>query len=148
MNLIIFTDGGARNNPGPAAAGIVIMDEKKNILKKSFKYLGERTNNQAEYEAVIEALIIAKEFKADNLTFYLDSQLVVEQLNKRYKVKDKDLAPLFVKVWNLCLNFKNVSFSHIPREENIEADKLVNECLDSENRLSPRHTDLAQTNHR
>jgi len=130
MKLIINTDGGSRQNPGPAAIGLVIRNEQGKILKKVSKYLGKKTNNQAEYSAVIEALLIAKNLKAHEINFYLDSQLVVEQLNKRFKVKDKELASLFVKAWNLSLNFKKVNYYFIPREKNKEADKLVNQCLD------------------
>jgi ribonuclease HI len=130
MILNIYTDGGARNNPGPAACGIVFKNEQGKILKKFYKYCGKLTNNQAEYNAVIYALEEAVNFNADELKFFLDSKLVVEQLNRNYKVKHNDLAPLFVKVWNLTLKFKKVSFTYIPREDNKEADKLVNECLD------------------
>lgn len=129
MLLNIYTDGGARSNPGPAAAGIVIKDEKNQVIKKFYKYLGEKTNNQAEYLAVIEALKIAKKLKAIHLNFFLDSQLIVEQINRHFKIKNKDLAPLFIQVWNLTLNFKKIIFNYIPREKNKEADKLVNSCL-------------------
>ena len=130
MNLKIYTDGGSRNNPGPAAIGIVIKDDKGTVLEKISKYLGVKTNNQAEYWGVIEALKNAKKFQPQVINFYLDSQLVVEQLNKKFKVKDKELAPLFVQVWNLTLNFKKVKFNYLPREQNKEADFLVNQCLD------------------
>jgi ribonuclease HI len=130
MNLKIYTDGGSRNNPGPAAVGIVIKDEQDKVLKKFSKYLGKKTNNQAEYLGVIEALKTAKKLKADVINLYLDSQLVVEQLNRKFKIKNEKLAPLFILVWNLSLGFKEVKYNFIPREENKEADFLVNECLD------------------
>jgi len=129
MKLKIYTDGGARNNPGPAAIGVVIKNEKNQILKKISKYLGVTTNNQAEYYAVIGALKVALGFKAEVINIYLDSQLVVEQLNRKFRIKDKDLAPLFVQVWNLTLKFKKITFNYIPREQNKEADLLVNQCL-------------------
>jgi ribonuclease HI len=128
--LIIYTDGGARGNPGPAGIGAVIYDEKKNRLAEIAEYIGETTNNQAEYRAVIAALAKAKEFDAAELEFFLDSELVVRQLNREYKVKNKELAPLFVKVYNLTLGFKKVVFKHVPRELNKEADKLVNRAID------------------
>lgn len=130
MKLIIYTDGGARNNPGPAAGGIIFRDERGIVIKKFSKFFGEKTNNQAEYLAVIEALEKASETKADELQFYLDSKLVTEQINKNYKIKNKELQRLFIKVLNLTLKFKRVIFHFIPREKNKEADKLVNECLD------------------
>ncbi len=116
----IFTDGGARGNPGPAGIGVVVDG------KKFSRFVGERTNNQAEYEAVIFALQQAKKMGAEEADCFLDSELVVNQLNRKFKVKDKDLAPLFVKVWNLTFNFKKVNFFYISREKNKEADKLVN----------------------
>lgn len=128
--LIIFCDGGARGNPGPAGIGAVIYDKDKNILAEISEYIGEATNNQAEYRAVIAAIDKAREIRADELLFYLDSELVVRQLNGEYRVKNKELAPLFVKIYNASLDFKKVSYNHIPREMNKEADKLVNMALD------------------
>lgn len=128
--LIIYTDGGARGNPGPAGIGAVAYDEKKKVIFKLKEFIGRATNNQAEYKAVIAALAKAKEAGAPELEFYLDSELVVKQLNREYRVRDKDLAPLFVKVYNAVLGFKKVTFKHIRREQNKEADKLVNEALD------------------
>lgn len=128
--LVIYTDGGARNNPGPAGIGAVIRDENGKVIKSISKYIGEATNNQAEYMAVIEALKKAKELAAAELEFYLDSELVVKQLNRAYKVKDPDLAPLFLQIHNLSLSFKKIIFKHIPREKNEEADRLVNLAID------------------
>jgi len=123
--LTIFTDGGARGNPGPSGIGVHIKEGG------DFKeYIGEATNNQAEYKAVILALKKAKELGGEELDFYLDSQLVVEQINQNYKIKDKELGKLFVQVWNLQQSFKKVTFTHVPREQNKEADKLVNEAID------------------
>lgn len=126
--LQIHTDGGARGNPGPAGIGVVIWDGN-NLVGRHNAYIGEATNNQAEYKAVILALQEARKLGAEELEFFLDSELVVKQLNREYKVKDKDLAPLFVQVWNLSLGFKKVTFEHVPREKNKEADKLVNEAI-------------------
>lgn len=130
MKLKIYTDGGSRGNPGQAAVGIVIKDENEKVQKIFSKYLGTKTNNQAEYQGIIEALKEAKKLKAKDLDIYTDSQLVVEQLNRNFKIKNKALAPLFVQVWNLSLDFKNIKYNYIPREENKEADSLVNKCLD------------------
>lgn len=129
--LIIYTDGGARGNPGPAASGAVIYGADKELLLQASKYIGETTNNQAEYQAVILALEKAKELEGDELEFYLDSELVVRQINREYKVKNAELAPLFLKIHNLSLSFKKVAFKHIPRELNKEADKLVNQAIDN-----------------
>lgn len=134
--LIIYTDGGARNNPGPAGVGAVIMDENRGVAAQISEYIGEATNNQAEYKAVIAAMRKAKELKASELEFYLDSELIVKQLNREYRVKDKDLAPLFLQVHNLSLGFKKITFCHIPREENEEADRLVNLAIDNRMRTN------------
>ncbi|MCX6797813.1 MAG: ribonuclease HI family protein [Candidatus Falkowbacteria bacterium] len=130
MKLTIYTDGGARGNPGPAGLGVVIYNEKKILIGEISEYLGVATNNQAEYKALIAALKKAKTLGATDLQFYLDSELVVKQLNREYKVKNKDLAPLFLEVYNLSLSFKNIKFSHIRRELNHEADQLANEAMD------------------
>jgi ribonuclease HI len=128
--LIIFTDGGARGNPGPAGIGAVIYNDKKEKLAEISKYLGETTNNQAEYQALISALKKAKEMGGRELDVFLDSELVVKQLNREYKVKNKDLAPLFLEVYNLSLNFSKIKFTHVYREKNKEADRLANEAMD------------------
>ncbi|MEA3398454.1 MAG: ribonuclease HI family protein [Patescibacteria group bacterium] len=128
--LIIFTDGGARGNPGPAGIGAVIYDNEKNILAEISEYIGTATNNQAEYKAALAGIKKAKKIGAEELEFYLDSELVVKQLNHEYKVKNKELAPLFVKIYNEILCFKKVIFKHIPREQNKAADKLANLAMD------------------
>lgn len=128
--FIIFTDGGARGNPGPAGIGAAIFDENKQLVAEISEYLGETTNNQAEYRAVVAALKKAAELGAEELSFFLDSELVVKQLNREYKVKNKDLAPLFLMIHNLVLGFRKVTFTHIPREENRHADKLANVAMD------------------
>jgi len=132
QKLIIFTDGGARGNPGPAAIGAVIYDEQHQTVAEISEYIGETTNNQAEYRAVVAAIGKARELGASELDFFLDSQLVVEQLNGNYKVKNKDLAPLFVQIYNASLGFKKVKYTHIPRAQNQAADKLVNLALDNQ----------------
>ena len=128
--LTIFTDGGARGNPGPAGIGAVLYNDKKEKVAEVSKFLGVKTNNQAEYTALIEALKKARELQAQELEIFLDSELVVKQLNGLYKVKNKDLAPLFLEVYNLSLNFSKITFIHVYRENNKEADRLANEAMD------------------
>ena len=137
--LKIYTDGGARGNPGPAAFGVVIYDEGGKEVGQYSKYLGETTNNQAEYQAIHFALEKAKEMDAgafrpgsgpSEVEIYSDSELIVNQLNQDYKIKNEDLGKWFLKIWNLRQEIGKVSFLHIPREKNKEADGLVNEELD------------------
>jgi len=141
MKITIYTDGGTRGNTGPAAIGVVIKKEGQ-TLKKYFQFIGEATNNQAEYEAVIFALkkvkllFGRKKAKTMALEVYTDSELMARQLNHQYKIKEEDLQPLFLKVWNLILNFGQVSFKHITRQQNKEADRLVNQALDKEEKTS------------
>ncbi len=130
QKIIIYSDGGARGNPGPAGIGAVLYDENKNIIAEISEYIGKTTNNQAEYRAILKAMEKAKDLGAKELDCYLDSELVVKQLNREYKVKNKDLAPLFVKIYNLSQSFDKVKFTHIRREFNKEADKLVNIAID------------------
>ena len=131
--LIIFTDGGSRNNHGPAAIGVVIGN------KEYAEYIGETTNNVAEYQAVIFALKKAKhllgknQLKKTKVVINLDSELVANQLNGKYKILEPDLQPLFIEVWNLKFDFPDLKFQYIPREKNKRADRLVNEILDKEN---------------
>ncbi len=130
MEFILYTDGGARNNPGPAGAGFVIQDEKGKTIAMGKKYLGERTNNEAEYEALILGLKKALELGIKEIQVLMDSELVVCQMNRDYKVKDLELSKLFLKVWNLASQFKKISYQHIPREKNVLADELVNKIID------------------
>lgn len=138
MKLIIHADGGARGNPGPSAYGIVITDEPGKQIAKLGKVLGIRTNNQAEYSGVIAALefihnILFKKIKISELDFYLDSDLIVNQLSGRYKIKSPELALLAIKAKNLEKEISiPVIYKHIPREQNKLADKIVNQVLDSQ----------------
>ncbi len=134
--IIIYTDGGSRGNPGVSGVGIVIFNEKGHLIKKNSKNIGTRTNNEAEYEAVVFGLqkvrqIFGKE-KAKHLEIEIrmDSELVARQLGGKYKIKEEKLMPLFIKVWNLKMDFEKVSFEEIPREKNKEADALANEAMD------------------
>src|SRR3989344_3429972 len=107
----LHTDGGARGNPGPAGIGAVLDYEEKQYLLK--EYIGQATNNQAEYQAVILGLEKAKELGAEEVDVFLDSELVQQQLSGYYKVKNQDLGGLFIKVWNLQQNFKKVKYVFI-----------------------------------
>lgn len=137
MKITIYTDGGARGNPGPAAIGVVVVKDGQTI-KKYGEFIDEATNNQAEYQAVIFALkkikllFGKKPAKGMEVELYSDSELVVNQLSHKYKIKEEDLHPLFLKVWNLTLDFKQVIFKHIVRAKNREADRLVNQALDNQ----------------
>lgn len=128
---IIYTDGGSRGNPGPGALGVVFIDQNGKILKEYSHYLGETTNNQAEYEAIIFALQKAKQLKIKELEIRTDSELIGRQLLGEYKIKDSNLQPLFIKAWNLRLDYDKVNLKIIPREQNKAADKLVNIELDN-----------------
>ncbi|MFH0856582.1 MAG: ribonuclease HI family protein [bacterium] len=126
----LYSDGGARGNPGPAGIGAVLKDEENKTVEKVSEYIGDATNNQAEYRALIAGLEKAKEIGAEEVDCFLDSELVVKQMRREYRVKDKNLALLFTKVLNLGMGFKKISYTHILRQYNQEADKLVNEAID------------------
>ena len=130
--IIMYTDGGSRNNPGPAAVGVWI----ETLGKKYGEYIGTKTNNEAEYMALIFGLkklkqLLSKGAKQAEIECYLDSELVVKQLNHEYKMKEKHIQDFFIEIWNLMLDFKNVKFIHVRREKNKIADAMVNEALDA-----------------
>lgn len=129
--LTIYTDGGARGNPGPAATGIVIKNEKNETVASYGEYLGEQTNNYAEYKAIISGMKKAHSLGAIEVDCIADSKLIVEQLNGRWKVKEPTLQKLFVEAWNLMQKFKKVKISHTLRAGNKEADAEVNKILDN-----------------
>lgn len=132
--IIIYTDGGARGNPGPAGAGIVIYDDERKIAEVK-KYLGDRqTNNWAEYEALALGLQELKRrgLAGKKIEVRMDSELIVKQMNNEYQVKEETLWPQYMKVHNLLVaHFPEARFVHVPREKNKEADTLVNEAIDS-----------------
>ncbi|MFZ2190279.1 MAG: reverse transcriptase-like protein [Candidatus Magasanikiibacteriota bacterium] len=132
MKLTIFTDGGSRNNPGPAATGIVIKDETGKTISNYGEYLGEQTNNYAEYSALISGLKKAKHLGATEVECFADSKLIVEQLSGHWKVKEPTLQKLFIQAYNTASQFKKVSYKYIPREKNKEADAEVNKILDAQ----------------
>lgn len=135
QKLVTFTDGGARGNPGPSGIGAVLWIEdqlgNRTHLEDIQEYIGEHTNNFAEYTALIIALARAVELGYENVQCFLDSELVVKQLNGQYKIKEETLKPLAARVFSLTNKFKSVSFNHVPREKNSAADKLVNNAIDS-----------------
>ncbi len=132
--IIIYTDGGSRGNPGPSAIGVIIGD------KEYSEQIGVKTNNEAEYEAVIfalkkaKALLGKKAIKEVEVELKSDSEFLIRQLNGEYKILDEKIQFLFLKVWNLKIDFGKVKFIAIPREKNQQADRLVNEALDSSSR--------------
>lgn len=132
MKLITYTDGGARGNPGPAATGVIIKDAAGKTVAGYGEYLGRQTNNYAEYSALISALKKAKDLGATEVECMLDSELVMMQMNRKYKVKEPTLQKLFIQAFNLASVFKKVSFKHIMRERNKEADWWVNKILDNQ----------------
>jgi len=127
--ISIYTDGASRGNPGPASLGVLIKDKKGKVLGAWKKLIGIATNNQAEYQALIFGLEKVKKMKAEEVNCYSDSKLVVEQINRKFKVKDKKLAILFIKAWNLSQSFKKINFYYLPREDNKEADYLANQAF-------------------
>lgn len=129
--LIVHTDGGSRGNPGPAAAGFVIDDSKGNRLAGKAFFLGETTNNVAEYTALIKSLEAAGQMGAETLTVFCDSELVVKQFKGQYKVKSEQIRPLYEQVQTLTAQFSNCRVQHVRREKNKEADRLVNLALDA-----------------
>ena len=136
--LIVYTDGGSRGNPGPAAIGVVLKNSEEKNIKSYSETIGKTTNNEAEYKAVIlalkkiKALFGKKKIKNMEIEIRLDSELVAKQLKGEYKTEEESLHPLFMKIWNLKTDFGKLNFKNVPREQNREADGLVNEALDKE----------------
>lgn len=131
MALEIFTDGGARGNPGPAAAGVVIRDDQGRSILEAGYFLGKATNNVAEYTAMLLALEAAQKFGADEVSLFADSELMVKQLTGEYKVRDAKLAELFAQAQRLLIRFESWQIKHIRREQNSRADALANKALDA-----------------
>lgn len=137
--IVIYTDGGARGNPGPAATGVIMQDANGNTIKSYGETIGEATNNEAEYQAVIFALKKIKllfgreKIKQMAIEIRMDSELAVEQLSNRYKIKGENLQKRFMEIRNLIIDIGGkISFTHVPREQNHLADRLVNEALDKQ----------------
>lgn len=129
--LILWTDGGARGNPGPAGIGVVLTDAQGELVAEIAEYIGEATNNQAEYRALIAGLTRAQELAATVVDIRMDSELVVRQLQGEYKVKNENMKPLYAQATALLKTFARYTIQHVRREQNTEADKLVNQALDA-----------------
>lgn len=131
--IVIYTDGGSRGNPGPAAIGVWI----ETLDKKYGKTIGEATNNDAEYQALIfalkkcKALLGKQKAKKAKLECKLDSELIVKQLNHEYKINKENTQQYFIEVWNLMIDFGDIKFTHVRREKNKVADAMVNAALDN-----------------
>ncbi len=129
--VIVFTDAAARGNPGPAGIGIVIQDEYDKVLHEHYEFIGEQTNNAAEYMAFIKGLELARDLKADSIQVQTDSELLANQMNGVYKVKHKALIDLYINAKKLLNNFTKVEINHIERGKNKDADRLANLAIDS-----------------
>ncbi|MFA5839848.1 MAG: ribonuclease HI family protein [Candidatus Margulisiibacteriota bacterium] len=129
----IFTDGAARGNPGSAGIGIVIRNNER-VLLEVFDYIGTATNNVAEYSALLRGLEEALDMEIDHVEVFADSELVVKQVKGEYRVKNEGLLPLYQQLMPLIKKFKHFSISHIPREQNVDADKLANKGIDENTR--------------
>lgn len=131
-SLRIYSDGASRGNPGPSATAFMIIDEDGRILKRYSKYVGVGTNNQAEYEALIAALEFASGITNQEIVCYMDSELVVKQLNGKYRVRNALLRPRWLKVQELKPRFQRISFFHVSREDAYiqRVDRLANQVLD------------------
>ena len=133
-NITVHSDGGARGNPGPAAIGVVIAEVDGEVLQEISEYIGEATNNIAEYTAVqkgLDALTVLLSDTSVEIEWNLDSELVEKQLAGEYKVKNPGLRPIFEDIQNKRVKFPKLTFKHVRREFNKEADRLVNEALDA-----------------
>lgn len=128
--LIVNTDGGARGNPGPSAIGVVISTPDGTVVESFGRYIGETTNNQAEYQGVLAGVEAVAKYQPTTVKFVADSELVVKQLNGIYKLKNADLRPLFEQIKAVTAG-KDVSFNHVRREFNQLADAEVNKTLDA-----------------
>jgi ribonuclease HI len=127
--LVLHVDGASRGNPGPAGIGVVIADDKGKTVKTVYRYLGESTNNIAEYNALICGLEEALALAAGDIVVNIDSELVARQMNGEYRVKDEGIKPLFEKALGMLKNFKSFEIRHVDRSRNKEADKLANKAI-------------------
>lgn len=135
--VIIYTDGGSRGNPGPAAIGGQLQDDNGKVLREFSQAIGNSTNNIAEYMAAMEGLKMVKEMfgkktKEMEVELRMDSELIQKQLTNQYQIKEAGLVPYFIEIHNLRVSaFPNLTITHVRREKNKEADRLVNEALDA-----------------
>ncbi|MBN1622608.1 MAG: ribonuclease HI family protein [Endomicrobiales bacterium] len=129
MNIKIYTDGGARGNPGPAGIGVVVFNNNDEVLEEYKEYIGIATNNIAEYKALLHALELARKYAPCSLQIYLDSELIYNQMLGSYKVKNEKLLEYFVAAQKMLNDFEKVDFVHVKRDKNKLADKLVNQAI-------------------
>lgn len=133
---MIHTDGASRGNPGDAGIGIVVYNEDKTkIIKELYEYIGKTTNNVAEYTALLKGLKAVEALKPKAIKIFLDSELIVKQINGEYKVRNEGLRPIYEDVKKLLRKF-NYTIEHIPREQNKKADELANKGIDEKNKHS------------
>jgi ribonuclease HI/probable phosphoglycerate mutase len=131
MKLVVNVDGGSRGNPGPAAIGVVVRDQDGEVVADAAEPIGPATNNIAEYRALLRGIELAAEWGATELQLFGDSELVVKQIRGEYRVKDAGLKPLHAEARQALSAFSAWSFDHVRREQNSEADALVNQALDA-----------------
>lgn len=131
--VLIWTDGACRGNPGPCSIGLQVFDTNNSLIYEESSYLADHnTNNFAEYKAVLKALQLCLKNQSQEIKLFSDSQLLVYQLQKKYKVKSKTIKALFDDCEKILKQLPSVSFEHIPREQNKGADRLANEALDNQ----------------
>lgn len=136
MHLHIHTDGGSRGNPGKSAIGFVIQDEHEKILYEEGRYIGITTNNVAEYTALLESMKkaheLTKEHNVEKISYLLDSNLIVQQMNGKFKIKAQHLMPIVAEIKKLQISLPPITYRHVRREFNKKADALVNQALDAQ----------------
>jgi ribonuclease HI len=132
LKLVIYTDGAARGNPGPAGIGVVIQNDKGEVIQEISGFLGQATNNVAEYTALTTALEKAVALNAQEVQLFTDSELIVKQIKGEYRVKNEGLKPLYQKAKGLIQQLGSFTITHVPREKNKEADRLANRGIDEE----------------
>ena len=127
---VLYCDGGSRGNPGPAATGYVILDQSGERIAQGGEYLGTTTNNQAEYKSLVHGLKRALDMGISSLAAYMDSQLVVRQITRQYKVRNQDILPIYKQSQKMIAQLEEFSINHVPRDSNKKADAMVNRLLD------------------
>ena len=135
QNLAAYTDGASKGNPGPAGFGYLIEQEGM-TLEECGEYIGETTNNVAEYRGFVAVLARLKQLGATDISIYSDSELAVRQINKQYRVKNEGLKPLYEEVMHLLAAFHSYRVMHIPREKNSRADRLANRARDEHRKIN------------
>jgi ribonuclease HI len=130
--ITVYTDGASRGNPGPAAVAVKIVDEEGQVLRQISRFVGKKTNNEAEYAALIAGLTLASDLTTGRVQCFLDSELAVKQLNEEYQVRSFKLESLWLEVRRLQKRFRHVTFSHVSREDRnmVDVDRQANEVLD------------------